>query len=218
MKKILACMSLVFALSAGATALADENVIDVSQAYNSTQNSLTVSGAGATEMNTILITKDDVPGSDGIVFADQNDDTFVGVTTGFLLKGNSLEAGDYTVTMNKKDGGEPTVKSFSISNNEPQSEMYIKTVAFTYAKKDSQGNPVYDTGFTAENANLTGMNYIAITNTTKDDPDEGKTAYFDLDTTLTNASANIAIRINNIPEGKTVSVKLVANKPGTSGN
>ena len=73
MKKILACMSLVFALSAGATALADENVIDVSQAYNSTQNSLTVSGAGATEMNTILITKDGDSSSDGIVFIDQND-------------------------------------------------------------------------------------------------------------------------------------------------
>ena len=215
MKKILACMSLVFALSAGATALADENVID--KAYIKDGNKLGVSLAGATEMNTILITKDGASGSNGIVFADQNDDTFNTVSE-FLLKGDSLETGDYTVTMNKKDGGEPTVKSFSISNNEPQSEMYIKTVAFTYAKKDSQGNPVYDTGFTAENANLTGMNYIAITNTTKDDPDEGKTAYFDLDTTLTNASANIAIRINNIPEGKTVSVKLVANKPGTSGN
>ena len=210
MKKILACMSLVFALSAGATALADENVID--KAYIKDGNKLGVSLAGATEMNTILITKDGASGSNGIVFADQNDDTFNTVSE-FLLKGDSLETGDYTVTMNKKDGGEPTVKSFSISNNEPQSEMYIKTVAFKYDK-----NGVYDTGFTAKNANLTGINYIAITNTTEDDLNKGKTAYIKLDTTLTNASANIAIRINNIPDGKTVSVKLVANIPNTSEN
>ena len=47
---------------------------------------------------------------------------------------------------------------------------------------------------------------------------KGKTAYIKLDTTLTNASANIAIRINNIPDGKTVSVKLVANIPKTTEN
>lgn len=210
MKKILACMSLVFALSAGATALADENVID--KAYIKDGNKLGVSLAGATEMNTILITKDGVSDSNGIVFADQNDDTFNTVSE-FLLKGDSLETGDYTVKMNKKDGGEPTVKTFTIADNTPQSTMDITTVAFKYDK-----NGVYDTGFTAKNANLTGINYIAITNTTEDDLNKGKTAYIKLDTTLTNASANIAIRINNIPDGKTVSVKLVANIPNTSEN
>ena len=55
MKKIIACMSLVFALSAGATALAAE--LDTSQVYDSSENSLKVGLSGATEMNTILITK-----------------------------------------------------------------------------------------------------------------------------------------------------------------
>lgn len=207
MKKILACMSLVFALSAGATALADENVID--KAYIKDGNKLGVSLAGATEMNTILITKDGASGSNGIVFADQNDDTFNTVSE-FLLKGDSLETGDYTVTMNKKDGGEPTVKSFSISNNEPQSEMYIKTVAFKYDK-----NGVYDTGFKAEAVNLANINYIAITNETEG-PSKGKTAYIRLDSTV-NGTVNVAIRVNNIPEGKSVSVKLVDAIP-SSGN
>ena len=103
MKKILACMSLVFVLSAGATALAAENVID-SGAYTKEGNTLDVALAGATHKNTILITKNGVSGSDGIVFADQNDDTFVGVTTGFLLKGESLDPGTYTVKMNNAQG------------------------------------------------------------------------------------------------------------------
>ena len=213
MKKILACMSLVFALSAGATALADENVID--KAYIKDGNKLGVSLAGATEMNTILITKDGVSDSNGIVFADQNDDTFNTVSE-FLLKGDSLETGDYTVKMNKKDGGTATVKKFSISNA-PLTDMAIETEAFIYEKTDSNGNVVYDKGFKATNANLTGINYIAITNTTTGDPNYDKTLYIQLDQTV-NGMVNVAIRINDIPKDKTVSVKLVANKPDTSEN
>lgn len=215
MKKILACMSLVFALSAGATALAEETVIDPSQAYDSSNNSLSVSLAGATNKNTILITNED--GSD-ILFADQNDDTFVGVTTGFLLKGNSLNAGKYIVKMNTKDGTGYEEKTFTIADNTPQSEMDITTEAFTYEKTDSNGNVVYDKGFKATNANLTGINYIAITNTTAGDSNEGKTLYIQLDKTV-NGMVNVAIRINDIPKDKTVSVKLVAEKPtNPSGN
>lgn len=207
MKKIIACMSLVFALSAGATALAD--VLDTSQVYDSSNNSLSVSGSGATNMNTVLITKDA-----DILFADQNDDTFSGVTK-FLLKGSELKPGTYTVKMNNAKGTALTTNEFTISDA-PLSEMAITTEAFTYAKKDAQGKDVYDKGFKATNANLSGINYIAITNTTEGDSDQGKTAYYSLGTTFTNGSASVAIRINNIPAGKTVSVKLVDAIP--SGN
>ena len=205
MKKILACMSLVFALSTGATALAAVDVIDSGE-YHSSNNSLSVFGSGATNMNTVLITKD---ADNDIVFADQNDSTFLGVTE-FLLKGNSLDVGTYTVKMNKKNGGDAIVKTFTIADNTPQSTMDITTVAFKYDK-----NGVYDTGFKAEAVNLANINYIAITNETEG-PSKGKTAYIRLDSTV-NGTVNVAIRVNNIPEGKSVSVKLVDAIP-SSGN
>lgn len=199
MKKILACMSLVFALSAGATALA----ADVTNAYTKDDNSLDIVKSSATNMNTILITKDA-----DILFADQNDEGLGSVNgvTSFLLKGNSLEAGQYTVTMNTKDGGEPTVNTFTISD-EPLTDMAIDTQAFTYAKKDAQGKDVYDIGFKAENANIKNIRYIAVTRR------DNKTAYYDIGSTITSGTANIAIRINNIPATDAVSVRLVAEKP-----
>ena len=208
MKKIIACMSLVFALSTGATALAAVDVIDSGE-YHSSNNSLSVSGSGATNMNTVLITKDA-----DILFADQNDDTFSGVTS-FLLKGKSLDVGTYTVKMNTKDGGEATTKTFTIANNEPLTELAINAEEFRYPKKDYKGADVYDTGFKAEAVNLANINYIAITNETEG-PSKGKTAYIRLDSTV-NGTVNVAIRVNNIPEGKSVSVKLVDAIP-SSGN
>lgn len=206
MKKIIACMSLVFALSAGATALAA--VGDVNNAYIKDGNKLDVDIAGATSMHTVLITKDDVSGNEGIVFADQNDDTFSSVAS-FLLKGDKLAEGTYTVKMNTKDGGPATEKTFTISD-EPPKEIGISTAAFTYTKKDSKGNDIYDTGFTVNNEDLSNIKYIAVTN-----PDNQKTVYFDFPNIK--GTANVAIRINNIPEGKSVSVKLV-DAQSSSGN
>ena len=200
MKKIIACMSLVFALSAGATALAVQ--LDTSQVYDSSNNSLSVSGSGATNMNTVLITKDA-----DILFADQNDDTFSGVTS-FLLKGDSLAPGTYTVKMNNAKGTALTTNEFTISD-EPPKEIGISAEAFKYTKQDSQGNPVYDTGFIVKNEDLSNIHYVAVTN-----PANGKTLYFEISNIQ--GIATVAIRINNIPEGKTVSVKLVDAIP--SGN
>lgn len=205
MKKIIACMSLVFALSAGATALAVQ--LDTSQVYDSSNNSLSVSGSGATNMNTVLITKDA-----DILFADQNDDTFSGVTS-FLLKGKSLDVGTYTVKMNTKDGGEATTNTFTIAPA-ASSNYEVTGDAFTY-HKTINGVDLYDTGFKAEAVNLANINYIAITNETEG-PSKGKTAYIRLDSTV-NGTVNVAIRVNNIPEGKSVSVKLVDAIP-SSGN
>lgn len=199
MKKILACMSLVFALSAGATALAAE--LNTSQVYDSSNNTLDVDLSGATDKNTVLITKKGDTTSDGIVFADQNDDTFSGVAS-FLLKGDSLDSGTYTVKMNNAAGTDLTTNEFTISDA-PLSDMAITTEAFTYAKKDAQGKDVYDKGFKATNANIANIKYIAVTRS------DGKTAYFDLGTEITNGTASVAIRINNIPADQTVSVRLV---------
>ena len=143
-------MSLVFALSAGATALAAE--LDTSQVYDSSENSLKVGLSGATEMNTILITKGNDTSDKGIVFIDQNDNTFSGVTK-FFLKGESLDPGKYTVKMNNAKGTALTTNEFTISD-EPPKEIGISAEAFTYAKKDLQGNPVYDTGFIVKNEDL----------------------------------------------------------------
>lgn len=199
MKKILACMSLVFALSAGATALA----ADVGDAYNKADNSLDIVESGATKMNTILITKNVTDGDDDIVFVDQNDVELGSVTgvTKFLLKGDKLAEGKYTVKMNTKDGGSATENTFTISN-EPPKDIGISTAAFTYKKKDSQGNDIYDTGFIVNNEDLSNIRYVAVTN-----PANSQTLYFDFP--YIQGRANVAIRINNIPEGKSVSVKLV---------
>ena len=212
MKKILACMSLVFALSASATALAD----DVTNAYTKDGNSLSVSLSGATEMNTILITKDGDTSDDGIVFVDQNDDGLGNAATGavnFLLKGESLKPGKYNVKMNTKDGGEATTNTFTIAPA-ASSNYEVTGDAFTY-HKTINGVDLYDTGFKAEAVNLANINYIAITNETEG-PSKGKTAYIRLDSTV-NGTVNVAIRVNNIPEGKSVSVKLVDAIP-SSGN
>ena len=207
MKKILACMSLVFVLSAGATALAAENVID-SGAYTKEGNTLDVALAGATHKNTILITKNGVSGSDGIVFADQNDDTFVNVTTGFLLKGESLAPGTYTVKMNNDLGTGFEEKTFTVAEGAPD-RVEVPNQAFTYEYFNKARNQYeYDAGFKVENKDLTNVHYIAITNVTKD-----KTVYIALDGNYA-TNANVAIRINNIPKDVTVSVALTA----TNGN
>ena len=209
MKKILACMSLVFALSAGATALADE--LDTSPAYDSSENSLTVRLSGATKMNTVLITKDNDTGNDGIVFVDQNDDTFSSVSK-FLLKGNSLAPGTYTVKMNNDLGTGYEKKTFTVAEG-ALDRVDVSIQAFKYAYFNNHTNQdEYDAGFKVENADLSNVHYIAITNVT-----ENKTAYIELDGTYA-TNANVAIRINNIPENVTVSVALTATKPNDTSN
>lgn len=207
MKKILACMSLVFALSAGATALADENVID-SGAYTKEGNTLGVSLAGATNKNTVLITRNS---DNEIVFADQNDDTFRGVTS-FLLKGESLAPGTYTVKMNNDLGTGYEEKTFTVAEGAPD-RVDVSTQAFKYEYFNEARNQYeYDAGFKVENRDLSNVRYIAITNVTKD-----KTVYIELDGTY-QANANVAIRINNIPKDVTVSVALTATKPNDTSN
>ena len=208
MKKILACMSLVFALSAGATALADENVID-SGAYDPSDNSLSITGAGATNMETILIT--DETGKD-ILFVDQNDEGLGHVqgVTRFLLKGTGkLKAGTYNVRMHDTDTDVTTTKTFTVAEG-AQNIVDVSNQAFTYEYYNTHTERYeYDAGFKVENKDLSNVRYIAITNVT-----ENKTAYIKLDGTY-KANANVAIRINNIPKGVTVSVALTATD-GTS--
>ena len=209
MKKILACMSLVFALSAGATALAATNEID-SRAYDSSDNSLNISLAGATNMETILITTED---DKDILFVDQNDKGLGSVdsVTKFLLKGtDKLNAGTYKVKMHDTDNGETTINTFTVAEGVPDTVNVLQAFKYAYINKHTQKNE-YDAGFKAKSANLSNVQYIAITCT------QGavtKTVYRELDGTY-NGTTNVAIRINNIPEDVTVSVALTATD-GTS--
>ena len=212
MKKILACMSLVFALSAGATALAAE--LDTSKVYDSRENSLKVGLSGATYKNTILITKDNDTSNDGIVFVDQNDSTFSTVGT-FLLKGESLAPGTYTVKMNNAEGNGFETKTFMVAEDAPTDAQEL-TQSFRYDYGSGE-NARYHVGFLGEGINLSNYKFIAVTNKTIDDNDYDKTIYYPIGATL-NTPANVAVKINNIPNGVTLSVSLVEEQPNSSEN
>ena len=77
MKKIIACISLVFAMSAGVTALAADAT------YTKDGNS--VSGFDATGYSTVLITEDRIDDVDDIVYVNQDDSGLAGMTQ-FLIK------------------------------------------------------------------------------------------------------------------------------------
>ena len=207
MKKILACMSLVFALSAGATALANE--LNTSQVYDSSNNSLSITGAGATDKETILITNED---DTDILFVDQNDKGLgsVGSVTKFLLKGtDKLEEGTYIVKMHDTQTGETTTNTFKVVEGAPDTVNVLEAFKYGYINKHTQKNE-YDAGFTATGQDLSNVRYIAITCTKGE---VTKTVYRELGGTY-NGTTNVAIRINNIPSDVTVSVALTA----TNGN
>lgn len=106
MKKIIACISLVFAMSAGVTALAAVE-------YDNVGNSVTPIGEG---YKTVLIEKDataDAPKE--TVFVDQNDSGFES-STSFLLKGNELTDGTYTVKMGGHATAAPISDTFTITS------------------------------------------------------------------------------------------------------
>ena len=207
MKKILACMSLVFVLSAGATALADG--IDVRNNYDKEHNSFAIDMIGATEKNTILITKNDDDDSkeDEIFYVDQNDNSFSSVAS-FFLKGDSLAEGTYTVKMNTTDGEYPETKTFTIAPGATETvEVSNQAFRYDYTNK-STGVEEYDIGFTASATNLSKVNYIAVTDKTNN-----RTAYFEIGTKFSSDSnAAVAIKIKNVPKNIDISVALTATK------
>ncbi len=189
MKKIIACISLVFAMSAGVTALADTATPgDNTDVDVVTENTY----------NTVLITaKED---KDNIVFVDQNDSGFA-ATVKFLLK-EDIADGEYVVKMGSASGA-ATSMEFRIG--EAPKTAISMTKAYTYDTKDGK----YDAGFTYEGS-LEGYSKLVFTATAEKGSD---TATFDLPTTFSGEGiTDFAVRVVDIPDGVEVTLSVAPDE------
>lgn len=186
MKKVIACISLIFAMSAGVTALAAD--------YNETDTTVTVGDSG---YKTILIT----PTNDtrNIVYVNQNDSASgFNAATKFYIKANA-PVGDYTVT--KGNGTATTTETFSISSGE--SEEVLKPLTITNKVFDADGQH-YGVGIIA---NVKGTEAQSIV--LKRKSDDKKVSY---DTGLSGEmEVKIAVKVTDIPANEEVTV-YVSNK------
>ena len=188
MKKIIACISLVFAMSAGVTALAADTD------YNKDDNSYSVNATG---YKTVLI-KDD---SNNILYVDQND-SGLGSVAKFLLKGDTaLADGTYSVTLGGHDTEAAKKSEFTVSSIVPVStpvEVMGKEVT-----KDAEGNNVYAVGCKAT-ATLDNAKFVVITAVIND---ETKSVSYSTDWSG-EGQANIGIKITDVPENVELTVGL----------
>ncbi|MBQ3124792.1 MAG: hypothetical protein IJC09_05170 [Clostridia bacterium] len=198
MKKIIACISLVFAMSAGVTALA----ADATYSDDAT-NTVTMDTADYT---TVLIED----AEENILFVDQNDSGF-GSAAKFLLKGTEkLAVGTYTVKLGGSSTAASTSTTFTVSSVTPNS------IPMTITNEKKNGN-TYDYGWFAT-TDVEDCKFIAIT---ADNGSDAKTVYFDSPFTGTGAEGAevaVAIKIKGAPEasyGK-ISVALTNTKPAAN--
>ena len=188
MKKIIACISLVFAMSAGVTALAAE---DPSFVNEETKNAITVGDASAYE--TVLIEKDA-----DILYVDQVD-TGLSAASNFLIKAPEAEVGTYTVKMYGIDGTtyskelkvrnivDPVVTSLDVKN-----------------RVENEEASTFDIGCFASGIEAGKCNFIVLTITKGSD---STVAYLEPDVTMEGeGDVNVAVKITNIPDAYTVAV------------
>lgn len=187
MKKIIACISLVFAMSAGVTALAAE---DPSFVNDETKDAITVGDASA--YKTVLIEKDT-----DILYVDQID-TGLSAASNFLIKAPETEEGTYTVKMGGNDG-EPYSRTLVISN-----EVLPTVTPLAKTNEKDNGNGTRDIACFAEGVAASACNYAVITVTKEAD---SKTAYYEFTTTCSgDGDMNVAIRVTNVPTGYDVAI------------
>lgn len=191
MKKIIACISLVFAMSAGVTALADGATYD--------KDSNSVVDFNANNYSTVLITADDY--DDEIVYVNQDDSGF-GSAADFLLKaGTDAKDGDYTIKLGGASDGSTAIASFRISSIVPVTtpvEVMGKEVT-----KDAEGNKFYAVGCKAT-ATLNNAAYVVVTATKGSD-----SRTVSVPTGWTGeGTANIGIKVTNVPDGIELTVGL----------
>ena len=195
MKKIIACISLVFAMSAGVTALADVE-------YDKDTNSVTPIGEG---YKTVLIEKDaTADATKETVFVDQNDSGFES-STSFLLKGNELTDGTYTVKMGGHATAAPISDTFIITS------FKEKTVEMTIQNKvDDKDADTYQIGvFDTVVAN--DCQYIVVEATRTAD---SLTKYGYFETGFTgDGNVAFAAKITGIPDGVNVKVSYTNVTP-----
>lgn len=177
MKKIIACISLVFAMSAGVTALAADAT------YTKDTNDVAIDATGYT---TVLIED----AADNIWYVDQND-SGLGSTAKFLMKADPAD-GTYTVKMGGSKTGAAMSETEFVVSSEP--EVEAKTVEMTLTNQMEKDGS-YDLGWFAELA-VKDCGYIAITaNGT-----ETKTVYFNSPFAATGeGDALVAVKIQGVP-------------------
>ena len=187
MKKIIACISLVFAMSAGVTALAaDADYVKDGNSY---------SGDIPAGYTTVLIEKDavgDTPSE--IVYVDQNDDDGLGTTVNFSLKGEKLADGTYTVKLGGHDTDDLTTKKFTISS-EPVATTPA-TIMGRVEYENEEGEARYKVGCKAT-VDLKNAAYVVLDVTNTDTKINNSISF---STNLSgDGSADIAIEIHNVP-------------------
>ena len=183
MKKIIACISLVFAMSAGVTALAADAT------YSDADNSASIDATGYT---TVLIED----ASSNILYVDQND-SGLGSTAKFLLKGtDKLADGTYTVKLGGSSTAAASTSTFTISSVQP-----VVKAAEVMGKELSADGESYSIGCKAE-ATADECAYVVITAV------KGgvtKTVYKESGFSG-EGDINLAIKITEIPEDVEVTV------------
>ena len=190
MKKIIACISLVFAMSAGATALA------ATTAEPGSNNSVDVTNDAV--YNTVLIehstTKD-------IVYVNQNDEGYTTAAVNFLLKANP-EYGTYNVTLGKTDGSAPVATTFEI--NDPNPDIVIPPA---FDGVNASGERVV--GFSLKtDRSLSAYTKLHFT-ATKAGETPGSVTIDPNFTTLSGESeVDVSVEVTGVPEGATLTVSL----------
>lgn len=185
MKKIIACISLVFAMSAGVTALAADTD------YNKDDNSYSINATG---YKTVLIED----ASKNILYVDQND---LGLSSAakFLLKGDTaLADGTYYVTLGGHDTATAAKSSFTVSSIVP-----VSTPVEVMGKLVDEEKDVYSIGCKAT-ATLNNAAYVVVTATKGSD---SKTVSYSTGWTG-EGTANIGIKVTNVPEDINLTVGL----------
>lgn len=188
MKKIIACISLVFVMSAGATALA------ATTATPGSDNDVSI-GADAV-YNTVLIENSD----NDIVYVNQNDEGYTEAAVNFLLKADP-GYGTFNVTLGKADGSTPVRTSFEIAD--PNPDLVIPT-AFDGVNADGERVVGFSLKTDRSLSAYTQLHFTA----TKG----GKTGSVTIDPNFTDLSGesdvDVSVEVTGVPEGVTLTVSL----------
>lgn len=188
MKKIIACISLVFAMSAGVTALAADAT------YTKDTNDVAIDATGYT---TVLIED----AADNIWYVDQND-SGLGSTAKFLMKADPAD-GTYTVTLGGSSTAAATTSTFTITSRQP----IVKAVE-VMGKEYAADGATYSIGCKAT-ATLEECAYVVVT-AVKDSAT--KVAYYETNFTG-EGEVNIGVKITDVPSDVNVTVGLSDYKP-----
>ena len=185
MKKIIACLSLAFAMVAGTTAIAAPGAT-----YVPADNKVTVTEANA--YKTVLI----VNATGDPVYIDQAENAF-DATANFLIKANP-GPGNYTVKLG--GNGTVTTATFAVSapvTPDPDPVPVGDPMTWMAKVADADSN-TYSAGFTATAVNLNTVSKIAISKTVGG---VTQTAALNISDVWTTASGtvNLAVKVTNVP-------------------